>query len=187
MPKIVTLRNIGWWEAQAQLEIFLGPKKCRVCRQTSWKKRKTYPEFGWQSWPMSWVADRVKALFWTGLYFDERGCLLPLWGYFESPCREELWFATRTAWFIWTGAAGAWKKKINARKFNRRVSFFQSPKIGSHKMHEPRTVGHKSHDPCFHVFLMKAGVMTFVDHCTVNTTDDGEKNFRPTSTDRIKG
>jgi len=29
-----------------------------------------------------------------------------------------------------------------------------------------RTVGHKSHDPSFHVFLMEAGVMTFVTHCT---------------------
>jgi len=28
------------------------------------------------------------------------------------------------------------------------------------------TVGHKSHDPCFHVFLMEAGVMTFVVFCT---------------------
>jgi len=28
------------------------------------------------------------------------------------------------------------------------------------------TVGHKSHDPCFHVFLIEAGVMTFVTHCT---------------------
>ena len=25
------------------------------------------------------------------------------------------------------------------------------------------TVGHKSNDPCFHVFLMEAGVMTFCD------------------------
>ena len=29
------------------------------------------------------------------------------------------------------------------------------------------TVGHKSHDPRFHVFLMEAGVMTFVTHCTL--------------------
>jgi len=28
------------------------------------------------------------------------------------------------------------------------------------------TVSHKSHDPCFHVLLMEAGVMTFVTHCT---------------------
>ena len=28
------------------------------------------------------------------------------------------------------------------------------------------TVGTKSHDPCFHVFLMEARVMTFVVHCT---------------------
>jgi len=28
------------------------------------------------------------------------------------------------------------------------------------------TVSRKSHDPCFHVFLMEAGVMTFVGHCT---------------------
>ena len=28
------------------------------------------------------------------------------------------------------------------------------------------TVGHRSHDPYFHVFLMEAGVMTFVAHCT---------------------
>ena len=27
------------------------------------------------------------------------------------------------------------------------------------------TVGHKSHDPCFHVFLMEIRVMTFVTHC----------------------
>jgi len=29
------------------------------------------------------------------------------------------------------------------------------------------TVGHKSHDPCFHKKYMVAGVMTFVAHCTV--------------------
>jgi len=29
------------------------------------------------------------------------------------------------------------------------------------------TVGPKSHDPCFCVFLMEAGVMTFVTHCTM--------------------
>jgi len=29
------------------------------------------------------------------------------------------------------------------------------------------TVGHKSHDPCFHKKYMEAGVMTFVAHCTV--------------------
>jgi len=28
------------------------------------------------------------------------------------------------------------------------------------------TVGHKSRDPCFHVFLMEARVVTFVAHCT---------------------
>jgi len=28
------------------------------------------------------------------------------------------------------------------------------------------TVGHKSNDPCFHVILMEAGVMTFDAHCT---------------------
>jgi len=28
-----------------------------------------------------------------------------------------------------------------------------------------RTMGHKSHDPCFHKKCMKAGVMTFVAHC----------------------
>jgi len=28
------------------------------------------------------------------------------------------------------------------------------------------TVGHKSHDPCLHAFLMKARVKTFVAHCT---------------------
>jgi len=28
------------------------------------------------------------------------------------------------------------------------------------------TVSHKSHDPCFRVFLMEAGVITFVAHCT---------------------
>jgi len=28
------------------------------------------------------------------------------------------------------------------------------------------TVGHKSHEPFFNVFLMEAGVMTFVTHCT---------------------
>jgi len=27
-------------------------------------------------------------------------------------------------------------------------------------------VGRKSHHPCFHVFLMETGVMTFVGHCT---------------------
>jgi len=31
------------------------------------------------------------------------------------------------------------------------------------------TVGHKSHDPCFHKQYMEAGVMTFVTHCTVHT------------------
>jgi len=30
----------------------------------------------------------------------------------------------------------------------------------------PRKVGHKSHDPCFRVFFMKARVVTFVAHCT---------------------
>jgi len=29
------------------------------------------------------------------------------------------------------------------------------------------TVGRKSHEPCFHVFLMEARVTTFVAHCTV--------------------
>ena len=33
-----------------------------------------------------------------------------------------------------------------------------------------RTVGHKSHDPWFHVFLMGARVMTFVAHCTLTNT-----------------
>ena len=28
-------------------------------------------------------------------------------------------------------------------------------------------MGHKSHDPCFHAFLMEARVMTFAAHCTV--------------------
>jgi len=28
------------------------------------------------------------------------------------------------------------------------------------------TVGHKSHDPCFHKKYMETGVMTFVAHCT---------------------
>jgi len=28
------------------------------------------------------------------------------------------------------------------------------------------TVGHKSHDPSFHAFLMGKGVMTFAAHCT---------------------
>ena len=34
---------------------------------------------------------------------------------------------------------------------------------------QSRTVAHKSHSPClacFHVFLIEAGVMTFVAHCT---------------------
>jgi len=35
------------------------------------------------------------------------------------------------------------------------------------RRNERYTVGHKSHDPYFHVFLMEAGVMTFVAHCTV--------------------
>ena len=30
------------------------------------------------------------------------------------------------------------------------------------------TVGHKSNDPCFHVFLMVAGVITFVTLCAVH-------------------
>ena len=30
----------------------------------------------------------------------------------------------------------------------------------------PCTVGHKSHDPWFHVFLVERRVMTFVAHCT---------------------
>ena len=33
--------------------------------------------------------------------------------------------------------------------------------------HEDCTVGHKSHDPCFHKKYTEAGVMTFVAHCTV--------------------
>jgi len=28
------------------------------------------------------------------------------------------------------------------------------------------TVDHKSHDPCLHVFVTEAGIMTFVAHCT---------------------
>ena len=32
------------------------------------------------------------------------------------------------------------------------------------------TVGHKSHEPCFHVSLMEAGIMTFVTHCTRRDT-----------------
>jgi len=28
------------------------------------------------------------------------------------------------------------------------------------------TVGHKSHDPCFRAFLVEAGVITCVAHCT---------------------
>jgi len=31
------------------------------------------------------------------------------------------------------------------------------------------TVGHKSHDPCLHVFLLEAGFMTIVAHCTVQS------------------
>ena len=31
------------------------------------------------------------------------------------------------------------------------------------------TVSHKSHDPCIHVFLMEAKIMTFVAHCTLVT------------------
>ena len=34
-------------------------------------------------------------------------------------------------------------------------------------------VAHKSHDPCFHTFLMDAGVMTFLAHCTLS-----RKSFR---------
>jgi len=30
------------------------------------------------------------------------------------------------------------------------------------------TVGPKSHDLCFHVFLMDVGVMAFVVHCRMN-------------------
>jgi len=37
------------------------------------------------------------------------------------------------------------------------------------------TVGHKSHDPCNHVFLMEARVMTFVAYCTVHIL----KSFNP--------
>jgi len=32
------------------------------------------------------------------------------------------------------------------------------------------TVGHKSHDPCFHKKYMEVGVMTFVAHSTVYDT-----------------
>jgi len=31
----------------------------------------------------------------------------------------------------------------------------------------PGTVVHKSHDLCFHVFLLEAGIMNFVVHCTL--------------------
>jgi len=34
-----------------------------------------------------------------------------------------------------------------------------------------RTVGHKSHDPCNHVFLREARVMTFVAYCTDESKD----------------
>jgi len=35
-----------------------------------------------------------------------------------------------------------------------------------HQLCNRCTVGHKSHDLCFHVFLMEARVMTFVANCT---------------------
>jgi len=34
-----------------------------------------------------------------------------------------------------------------------------------------RTVGHKSHDPCFHKKYMEAGVMIFVTRCTYTRLD----------------
>jgi len=34
-----------------------------------------------------------------------------------------------------------------------------------------RTVGHKSHNPFFHVFLMEAGVMTFVANSTLGSVE----------------
>jgi len=41
------------------------------------------------------------------------------------------------------------------------------------------TVDHKSHDPCFRVFLMDAGVITFVAHCTpINNHIKGELSKR---------
>ena len=35
-----------------------------------------------------------------------------------------------------------------------------------HQKQVRSTVGHKSHDPCFHEKYMETGVMTFVPHCT---------------------
>jgi len=39
------------------------------------------------------------------------------------------------------------------------------------------TVGHKSHDPYFRVFLMEAGFMTFVAHCTFFSALSGKCRF----------
>ena len=39
------------------------------------------------------------------------------------------------------------------------------------------TLGHKSHDPCFHIFLMEAGVMTFVDHCTLGKANLSQTRY----------
>jgi len=33
------------------------------------------------------------------------------------------------------------------------------------------TVGHKRHDPCFHTFLMEAGIMTFMANCVFHTRE----------------
>ena len=44
----------------------------------------------------------------------------------------------------------------SGKKYRQDVNIFQN-----------KTVGHKSHDPCFHVFLIEARDMIFVAHCTL--------------------
>jgi len=40
------------------------------------------------------------------------------------------------------------------------------------------TVGHKSHDPYFHMFLMEARVMTFVAHCAYDEETEQKRRIK---------
>jgi len=61
---------------------------------------------------------------------------------------------------------------LDREKHARLVRLYETtPRLNS-------TVGHKSHDPCFHVFLMEAGVITFVTHCTLSANGWSYACFR---------
>jgi len=66
------------------------------------------------------------------------------------------------------------KKSLTLPRFLRKLVQVASELLGSNPLEDfwgrfslrVSTVGHRSHDPCFNVFLMGARVMTFVAHCT---------------------